>query len=127
MTFRRCGSARCAGRQGRGDRARSGTSVLDLVYAVPYGLLALVAGVLLGHAALGAAVLGWSVLNRCIEALVIGWDIARDPERLRRPWLYTVRDLLGFAVWVASYLRGKITWRGGRFELNKDGRALRTR
>ena len=93
-----------------------------LVYAVPYGLLALLAGVMLGHAALGAAVLGWSVLNRSIEALAIGWGITRDRECLRRPWMYAVRDLLGFAVWTASYVSRKISWRDGRFELIGDGR-----
>jgi len=97
-----------------------------LVYAVPYGLLALIAGVLMGHGALGAAVLGWSVLNRIIESLAIGWGITRDPECRRRPWLYTVRDLLGFAVWIASYVNRKITWRDGRFELLDDGRVSRT-
>jgi len=98
-----------------------------LVYAVPFGLLALIAGVLLSHGALGAAVLGWSVLNRCVEALAIGWGITRDRECLRRPWLYAVRDLLGFAVWITSYMKGKITWRDGLFELIDDGRVLRTR
>ncbi len=98
-----------------------------LVYAVPYGLLAFIAAALLGHFAMGAAVLGWSVLNRCIEAFAIGWKITRDRECLRRPWLYAVRDLLGFSVWVASYIKGKITWRDGRFELMEDGRVLRTR
>jgi ceramide glucosyltransferase len=97
-----------------------------LVYAVPYGLLALIAGVLLGHSVLGAAVLGWSVLNRITESLVIGWGITRDHECLRRPWLYAVRDLLGFAVWIASYVNRKITWRDGRFELLDDGRVSRT-
>ncbi len=93
-----------------------------LVYAVPYGLMALLAGVMLGHPALGAAVLGWAVLNRCIEALVIGWGITRDRECLRRPWMYAVRDLLGSAVWAASYVSRKISWRDGRFELIEDGR-----
>ena len=97
-----------------------------LVYALPYGLLALIAGVMLGHGAQGAAVLGWSVLNRIIESLAIGWGITRDRECLRRPWLYAVRDLLGFAVWIASYVNRKITWRDGQFELLEDGRVSRT-
>jgi ceramide glucosyltransferase len=98
-----------------------------LVYAVPYGLLAFVAGLLLGHGAAGAAVLVWSMLNRCIESLAIGWGITRDPVCLRRPWLYAARDLLGFSVWCASYVSGKITWRAGLFELGADGRVMRTR
>jgi ceramide glucosyltransferase len=93
-----------------------------LVYAVPYGLLALLAGAMLGHPLLGVAVLGWSVLNRIIEALAIGWGITRDRECLRRPWMYVLRDLLGFVVWMASYVSRKITWRDGRFELIQDGR-----
>jgi hypothetical protein len=98
-----------------------------LVYAVPGGIFALLAGIMLGHAGIGAAVLGWSVLNRSIEALVIGWGVTGDRECLRRPWLFAVRDLLGFAVWVASYITRKITWRrNGTFELVKDGRVTRT-
>ncbi len=93
-----------------------------LVYAVPYGLLALLAGTMLGYPAWGAAVLVWAVLNRMIEALLIGWGITRDRECLRRPWIYAVRDLLGFTVWAASYVIRKITWRDGRFELIADGR-----
>ncbi len=93
-----------------------------LVYAVPYGLMALGAGVLLGHPWLGAAVLGWEVVNRMTEALVVGWGITRDRECLRRPWMYVLRDLLGFTVWTASYVSRKITWRDGRFELIGDGR-----
>jgi len=93
-----------------------------LVYAVPYGLMAALAGALLGHPWFGLGVLAWSVVNRIVESLAIGWGITRDPESLRRPWLYAVRDALGFAVWVASYLHGKIRWRDGRFELADDGR-----
>jgi ceramide glucosyltransferase len=92
------------------------------VFAVPGGMLAAVAGAMLGHPLLGLAVLGWAVVNRMIEALAIGWGITRDPECLTRPWLYPVRDLLGFAVWVASYLQQKMTWRNGQFELIEDGR-----
>ena len=95
-----------------------------LVYAVPYGLMALIAGLLLGYTGVGAVVLAWSLLNRVIESLVIGWGITRDPVSLKRPWLYPVRDLLGFVIWVASYLHGKISWRNGKFELADDGRVL---
>jgi ceramide glucosyltransferase len=93
-----------------------------LVYAVPFGLLALAAGLMLRHPALGAAVLAWSVVNRIIEAWAVGWGVTRDRVCLRQPWLYAVRDLLGFAVWIASYISRKIVWRDGRFELIADGR-----
>jgi ceramide glucosyltransferase len=93
-----------------------------LVYAVPFGLMALLAGAMLGHPLVGAAVLGWAIVNRVIEALAIGWNITRDRVCLQKPWIYAVRDLLGFTVWVASYISRKITWRDGRFELIEDGR-----
>jgi len=93
-----------------------------LVFAVPYGLLALIAGGLLGYPWVGAAVLGWALVNRVIESVVIGWGVVRDRQCLRRPLLYALRDLLGFAVWVASYIKRKITWRDGRFELADNGK-----
>lgn len=94
-----------------------------LIFAVPYGILALVAGVLLGHPLLGAALLLWSLLNRTIESLVVGWGITRDPICLRRPWLFAVRDLLGFAIWVASYLSPDLKFARGlrSVELLRDG------
>jgi ceramide glucosyltransferase len=122
MTFTRMWQRQvrwAAGTRRSRPRGHLGTG---LVYAVPYGLLALAAGVILGHPMVGAAMLGWSVLNRMIEALAIGWGITKDRECLRRPWMYAVRDLLGFAVWTASYVSRKITWRDGQFELIKDGR-----
>jgi len=93
-----------------------------LVFAVPYGVLALVAGLMLGHPWIGALLLAWSVLNRMIESLVVGWGITRDPICLRQPWLYAVRDLLGFAVWAASYMSRDLSWRERSFELMSDGR-----
>jgi ceramide glucosyltransferase len=92
------------------------------VFAMPAGILAAVAGAMLGHPVAGAAVLGWAVLNRMIESVAIGWGVSRDRECLLRPWLYPVRDLLGFAVWVASYVERRMTWRAGKFELIEDGR-----
>jgi hypothetical protein len=59
-----------------------------------------------------------------IEAVAIGWGITRDRECLERPWLYPVRDMLGFCVWVACYLSRRMRWRDGRFELVKGGRIL---
>jgi ceramide glucosyltransferase len=93
-----------------------------LVYATPYGLLALIAGFAVGMPGIGMALFAWSLLNRVIEAVAIGWGITRDRECLRRPWLYPVRDLGGFIVWAASYTIRRMKWRDGRFELIADGR-----
>src|ERR1019366_1274095 len=75
-----------------------------LVFAIPYGLLGFVSAALLGHPGIGALLLGVAVLNRLAEAWLAGWTGVRDPQVLRQPWLYPLRDLLGFAVWFASYL-----------------------
>ncbi len=93
-----------------------------LVFSTPYGLLALLTGWAVGLPGIGIALFVWSLLNRVIEALAIGWGVTRDRECLTRPWLYPIRDLGGFIVWVASYTIRRMTWRGGRFELIADGR-----
>ncbi len=36
-------------------------------------------------------------------------------------WLTPVRDILSFAIYLASYLPGPITWRGERFRVRSDG------
>jgi ceramide glucosyltransferase len=93
-----------------------------LVYATPYGLLALIAGHAVGMPGIGVGLFVWSLLNRVIEAVAIGWGITRDRECIVRPWLYPVRDLAGFIVWAASYTIRRMKWRDGRFELIADGR-----
>jgi ceramide glucosyltransferase len=91
------------------------------VFAMPYGVLGLLASLLLRHPALGLDLFCVSFLNRVIEGYFIGWGVARDGECLNKPWLYPLRDLLGFAVWVASYLSRNMRWRDGRFELVEGG------
>jgi len=96
-----------------------------LIFAVPYGLLGFLAAGLLGHWGMGALLLGAAVLNRLAEAWLVGWIVVRDPQIRRAPWLYPLRDLLGFAVWVASYLKLRYVWRDSRFELKGTRIALR--
>jgi ceramide glucosyltransferase len=88
-----------------------------LIFAMPYGLLGFVAAALLGSWKLGALFLGAALLNRLAEAWLVGWTVVRDPKILRAPWLYPLRDLIGFFVWFASYLNLRYTWRDSRFEL----------
>ena len=96
-----------------------------LVFAMPYGLLGFVAAGLLGHWEMGELLLGVAVLNRLVEAWLVGWTVVRDPQIRRAPWLYPLRDLLGFAVWFASYLKLRYVWRDSRFELKGTRIALR--
>jgi ceramide glucosyltransferase len=96
-----------------------------LIFAMPYGLLGLLAAALLGHWGIGSLLLAVAVLNRLIEAWIVGWMVVRDPQIRRAPWLYPLRDLLGFVVWFASYLRLRYVWRDSRFELKGTRIALR--
>jgi ceramide glucosyltransferase len=96
-----------------------------LIFAMPYGLLGFLAAGGLGHWGIGALLLGVAVLNRLAEAWLVGWMVVRDPEIRRAPWLYPLRDLLGFLVWFASYLNLRYVWRDSRFELKGTRIALR--
>ena len=97
-----------------------------LIYAMPYGILGFAAAAALGHIWLAFALFALALANRIIESWVIGWGITRDPAA-RLPWLYPLRDLLGFFVWCASYLgRYRAIWRNVPYDLTSDGRiALR--
>jgi ceramide glucosyltransferase len=96
-----------------------------LIFAMPYGLLGFFAAGLLGHWGIGSLLLGLAVLNRLAEAWLVGWMVVRDPQIRRAPWLYPLRDLLGFVVWFASYLKLRYVWRDSRFELKGTRIALR--
>jgi ceramide glucosyltransferase len=96
-----------------------------LIFAMPYGLLGFLAAAGLGHWGIGALLLSAAVLNRLAEAWLVGWLVVRDPQAWRSPWIYPLRDLLGFLVWFASYLNLRYVWRDSRFELKGTRIALR--
>jgi ceramide glucosyltransferase len=96
-----------------------------LIFAMPYGVLGFLAAGLLGHWGIGALLLAVAVVNRLTEAWLVGWMVVRDPQIRRAPWLYPLRDLLGFLVWFASYLKLRYVWRDSRFELKGTRIALR--
>jgi ceramide glucosyltransferase len=96
-----------------------------LIFAMPYGLVGLGAGLSLGMPALGWGLLAAAVLNRVLESWIVGWGVVRDRVALRQVWLYPLRDLLGFIVWAASYTGAKTAWRDSRYELRGDKIVLR--
>ena len=96
-----------------------------LIFAVPYGLLGLLAALSLGKPLLGLALLGIAILNRLFESWLVGWTIVRDSVVLKRFWLFPLRDLLGFIVWVTSYTGARTVWRDHRYELRGDKIVLR--
>ena len=95
-----------------------------LVFAMPYGILGILAGMLSGHVLAGAVLLLAAILNRLVESWVIGWGVVRDPRARSEVWLYPLRDLLGFAVWCASYLSKRAVWRDRRYQLVRGGRIV---
>jgi ceramide glucosyltransferase len=92
-----------------------------LTYALPFGLLGLAWGVLAGHPALGALWLLATCANRWTMAA--GVLAAIEDEQAGWPTLiYPLRDLLGFAVWVASYMGSTMVYHGGSYSLGDGGR-----
>jgi ceramide glucosyltransferase len=96
-----------------------------LTFAMPFGLLGLISGVLAGVPVLGASMLAVAWLNRMLQAVSIGHGVVRDRNALSLCWLYPLRDLLGFFVWIASYSGDVVVWRGQRFQLLAEGKMRR--
>src|ERR1700751_3144424 len=59
-----------------------------LTFAMPFGILGLVAGAALGHWILGISLIGAALVNRIVQSIVVGWGIAKDPRAVSRCWLY---------------------------------------
>lgn len=96
-----------------------------LTFAMPFGLLGLVAGMAMHDPVLGLALFLYASLNRMGEALLAGWGVVRDPLALSYFWLYPARDLLGFFLWCASFFNTSIVWRGELYQLQMGGKMVR--
>lgn len=64
------------------------------------------------------------LLLRVAVALAVGKGVLQDRQVLDNLWLLPLRDLMGVAVWVASFVGHSVTWRGERFEL-RNGQLTR--
>lgn len=58
---------------------------------------------------------------RIIQAWTIGVWGMQDETTRKRWWLLPVRDVLHFAVWVASFFSNRIVWGGTKFRLKTNG------
>ncbi len=94
-------------------------------FATPFGVLAAIAGWNCGHLALGLALLGWTLINRMVMSVAVGWAVVRDRRALEYCWLYPLRDLMGFGFWLASYAGDIVDWRGEKYRLVTGGRMVR--
>lgn len=96
-----------------------------LTFAVPFGVLNLVTAAALGHLTLGIALLAASLLNRILQSVAIGYGVIGDRRALAFCWLYPLRDLLGFIVWLASYCGGSsFRWRGELYRFTPGGKIV---
>jgi ceramide glucosyltransferase len=73
---------------------------------------------MLGRWELVAAVL----VLRLGMAVTAGWGVLRSPDALLFWWLVPVRDLFGFAVWVAGLFGNTVIWRDRTLALDSEGR-----
>lgn len=92
-----------------------------LTFAVPFGLLAGFAALVLHMPYLGLAFILYAVLARSLMAAVVGRIVVDERHLLRTALLYPLRDLMGFFYWAASYTSNKILWRGRIYRLTKGG------
>jgi ceramide glucosyltransferase len=90
-----------------------------LTFAMPFGLLGLLWGLLSGHALLGLVWLSWMIIQRWLQAGSILW-VMSDPDWVRGTVIYPVRDLLGSVLWLGSYGGDRFYYRGKIYRL-KDG------
>ena len=95
-----------------------------LTFAVPFGILGLIGGLLMGVPEAGLLLFGWSLLNRILQCVTVGWSVVRDRRAIRLCWLYPARDLFGFLLWVLSFTGGDFDWRGEKYQFQKGGRIV---
>jgi ceramide glucosyltransferase len=92
-----------------------------LTFAMPFGLLGLVWGLLSGHAQVGVVWLALMVVNRWLQAGAI-LRVLGDEGWVRGMLLYPLRDLLGSVLWLGSYRGDKFYYRGKIYTLKHGGR-----
>jgi ceramide glucosyltransferase len=90
-----------------------------LTFAMPFGLLGLLWGLLSGHVLVGVLWLSWMVVQRWLQAGSI-LRVMGDPDWVRGTMLYPIRDLLGSILWLGSYGGDRFYYRGKVYKL-KDG------
>lgn len=92
-----------------------------LTFAMPFGLLGLLWGLLSGHGALGLAWLAIAIVNRWVQAGTV-LRVMGDPDWVRGMLIYPARDLLGSILWMGSYGGDRFYYRGQTYRLREGGR-----
>ncbi len=91
-----------------------------LTFAVPYGLLGLLWGVLSGRWSIGLLWLLGTAVNRWVQAMAVLTTLG-DPGWAQNAALYPLRDLLGGVLWACSYLGANFYYRGTTYRLMPGG------
>jgi ceramide glucosyltransferase len=100
------------------DSRKWGYFGLLITHSLPLALLNVLAS---GASLWSLWLLAMAYLLRLTLATQVGLSVLGDRQVLRDLWLLPLRDLTGFAIWVAGFAGNTIEWRGERFVL-KDGR-----
>ncbi|MGO8759432.1 MAG: glycosyltransferase [Terracidiphilus sp.] len=93
-----------------------------LTFATPFALLALAAGLWLGHPLWGLALFAFGVATRLALSIAVGRCVVGDGSWFGLLVLYPIRDFMGFCFWAASYLGRRILWRNRVYELLPGGK-----
>jgi len=91
-----------------------------LTFALPFGLVGLLWGVLSGQAGLGVVWLLAMVANRWVQAGTV-LNVLGDRGWVWGTLIYPLRDLLGSVIWLGSYGGKRFYYRGGVYTLNEGG------
>jgi ceramide glucosyltransferase len=83
---------------------------------------AVLAAAIAPSAAIAAAYLLSYAVLRFAVVLTVGEGVLRDRLTRRLVWLTPLRDALTFCVWLASFFRNRVNWRGRELIILKDGR-----
>jgi ceramide glucosyltransferase len=62
-----------------------------------------------------------ALLFRAAAAWAVAVDVLNDPLTRENWWLVPVQDLMSFGVWVGGFFGRSISWRGRRYNIQKDG------
>src|SRR5271170_1362885 len=92
-----------------------------LTFAMPFGILGLIWGLMSGHALLGVAWLAGMVVNRWLQAGAV-LRVMGDEGWVRGMLIYPLRDLLGSVLWLGSYGGDRFYYRGKVYKLKYGGR-----
>lgn len=94
---------------------------VGLTFAMPYVVLGFAAAWCSGALGWGLLWLLWGLSNCIARSIIVGWLVVNDRKALIRCWLYPVRDILGFVIWVLSFAGNRVYFRGEQYALQAGG------